>query len=114
MTQTAVKASKTIQFSVSKKVTVMKKEQTLGEFRTGTSFNPSYKSTIDEIRVASAALIDLIAGIPDYPDKDYSDEHRGNGDLRIRANYERGRVKDLAMRKVEEAAMWAIKAATKE
>ena len=92
----------------------MIKEKTLGEFRTDASYHPSYKSIITEINTATANLIDLIDSIPDYPDKDYSDGKRGNGDLKIHAMYERQALKSIAQRKAEEAATWAVKAATKE
>lgn len=92
----------------------MKKELTLGEFRVGVAFNPSKESIVDEIKVASAALIDLISTVPDYSSKDYSDGERGNGHLKIATCYERRALKEIAVRKVEDAAMWAVKAATKE
>ena len=92
----------------------MKKEQTLGEFRTGTSSNPSYKDIVGKLRSKSAVLIDLIDSINHQPSKDYSDGTRGNGHLTTKATYERNALKEIAMRKVEEATMWAIKAATKE
>ena len=92
----------------------MKKEKTLGEFRVGTNFNPSKENIVDEIKAAAADFIDLIDRIPDYPDKDYSDGERGNGHLRTKACSERRELKQFAQRTVEGAAMWAVKAATKE
>lgn len=73
--------------------------QTKGEFRVGISFNPSADDTVSKIKRAAADLIDLIDSITS--DRDSS---VGN---------ERGRLKALAQTRVEEAAMWAVKAATK-
>ena len=92
----------------------MDKEPTLGEFRVGVNFNPSKESIVDEIKVAAAVLIDLIDNIPPYPKKDYSDGERRNGHLKTKAMNERNALREIAQRKVEEAAMWAVKAATKQ
>ena len=73
--------------------------QTKGEYRVGISFNPSTSGTVDKIKSAAAALIDLIEEIP-------SDRETARGN-------EAGRLKALAQTEVESAAMWAVKAATK-
>lgn len=73
--------------------------QTKGEYRVGISFNPSASGTVDEIKRKAADLIDLIDSIPSDRDSE-----RGN---------EAGRLKALAQSAVEDAAMWAVKAATK-
>lgn len=73
--------------------------QTKGEYRVGISFNPSASSAVDDIKGAAAALIDLIDQIPSDRETE-----RGN---------EVGRVKALAQTAAEDAAMWAVKAATK-
>lgn len=73
--------------------------QTKGEYRVGISFNPSASGTVDEIKRKAADLIDLIEGIPSSRDSE-----QGN---------EAGRLKALAQTAVEDAAMWAVKAATK-
>ena len=73
--------------------------QTKGEYRVGITFNPSNSGLVDDIKGAAAALIDLIETIPSDRDSE-----RGN---------EAGRLKALAQTAVEDAAMWAGKAATK-
>ena len=72
---------------------------TTGEFRVGIDFNPSNDDMVGRIKRAAADLIDLVESI----DSD-RDTQVGN---------ERGRLKALAMTHVEDAAMWAVKAATK-
>ena len=67
---------------------------TTGEYRIGISFNPSGNELVDQIKRQAADLIDLIETIP----ADTED---------------RPRLKALAQTAVEEAAMWAVKAATK-
>lgn len=73
--------------------------QTKGEYRVGTTFNPSASGLVDEIKRKAADLIDLIDSIPSDRDSE-----RGN---------EAGRLKALAQTAVEDGAMWAVKAATK-
>lgn len=73
--------------------------QSIGEYRVGLTFNPSNNSTVDDIKTRAASLIDLIDTIP-------SDRESTLGN-------EKGRLKSLAKTAVEEAAMWAVKAATK-
>lgn len=67
---------------------------TKGEYRVGINFNPSKASVVDQIKQKAAELIDLIEEIP----ADAND---------------RPRLKAIAQTAVEEAAMWAVKAATK-
>lgn len=74
---------------------------TKGEYRVGISFNPSKDSTVDQIKRAAADLIDLIEDMP--VGEDLSAER-----------HERLRLKALAQTEVESAAMWAVKAATKQ
>ena len=74
--------------------------QTKGEYRVGTTFNPSASGMVDEIKRNAADLIDLIDTIPSDRDSE-----RGN---------EAGRLKALAQTEIESAAMWAVKAATKQ
>lgn len=74
--------------------------QTRGEYRVGSTFNPSASGTVDQIKAMAAALIDLIDGIPSDRESE-----RGN---------EAGRLKALAQTAIEEGAMWAVKAATKQ
>lgn len=74
--------------------------QTKGEYRVGTTFNPSNSGIVDEIKRKAADLIDLIEEIPSDRESE-----RGN---------EAGRLKALAQTEIESAAMWAVKAATKQ
>ena len=71
------------------------RQTTIGEYRVGITFNPSGDSTVNEIKTAAAALIDLVDGI-NAPDQEIV------------------RLKALAMTHIEDAAMWAVKAATKK
>ena len=80
---------------------------TKGEYRVGINFNPSNDDLVGQIKRAAADLIDMIEGIPTR----VPDQHGGETDD-VRAA-ERGRLKALAQTHVEDAAMWAVKAATK-
>jgi hypothetical protein len=64
--------------------------KTLGEMRVRTTFNPSQTATVDLIKQKSAELINLCE---ELKQKD-------------------GRLASLAQTSYEEAAMWAVKAAT--
>lgn len=68
----------------------MTNKLTEGQYRVGTGFNPSNDSVVDQIKQASADLIDKVA------------EH--GKDARCTA---------LAQTAFEEAAMWAVKSVTK-
>ena len=70
-------------------------EKTLGEVRVRTDFNVSGSTTVDEIKQKSAELINLVDNLLSPPNPS-----------------EAGRLKSLAMTAYEEAAMWAVKAAT--
>jgi hypothetical protein len=63
---------------------------TLGELRVRTQFNPSSDSTVDQIKQKTAELINIVE---ELKDKD-------------------ARLASLAQTAFEEAAMWAVKAAT--
>jgi hypothetical protein len=69
---------------------------TTGEYRVGISFNPGGHEMVNKIKRAAADLIDLVESI----------ENPG-------PNPEVARLKALAMTHVEDAAMWAVKCATK-
>jgi hypothetical protein len=69
---------------------------TTGEYRVGIDFNPSGNEAVAKIKQAAAELIDMIE------------------DLEVGDIPEIGRLKALAMTHVEDAAMWAVKAATKK
>ncbi len=66
------------------------KELTIGELRVRTKFNPSADSTVDQIKQKTAELINLCEGLKA---KD-------------------GRAASVAQTQYEDAAMWAVKAAT--
>ena len=74
---------------------------TKGEYRVGIAFNPSGDDLVGRIKRQAADLIDLIETI-DVPD-DAGFEH----------GFEVKRLRALAQTNVEDAAMWAVKAATK-
>lgn len=65
-------------------------EKSLGEQRVRTDFNVAASSTVDDIKHKSAQLIDLCETLKE---KD-------------------GRLASLAQTSYEQAAMWAVKAAT--
>ena len=68
---------------------------TIGEDRVRVKFNPSADSIVDQIKQRSAELIDLCSIGADKTD-----------------DSEVGRLWSLAMTHYEDAAMWAVKAAT--
>lgn len=68
----------------------MEQEMTIGEDCVRTSFNPSNDSIVDQIKQKSAELIDLCEDL----------------------KFKDPRLVALAQTAYEEAAMWAIKAAT--
>lgn len=74
---------------------------TKGEIRVGVTFNPSGDPLVAELKAAAAQLIDLIDRIVDETDAGMPLP-------------ERRRLKAIAQTTAEEAAMWAVKAATKE
>lgn len=65
-------------------------EKSIGEIRVRTEFNPSNESVVDQIKQKTAELINLCETVKE---KD-------------------GRLASLAQTAYEEAAMWAVKAAT--
>lgn len=69
---------------------------TEGEYRVGISFNPSANPAVDSIKRKAADLIDELAPIA---------EDRSHPGARCAA---------IAMTEIESAAMWAVKAATKQ
>ena len=79
-------------------------EKTLGEKRVRTDFNVSGDSLVDSIKQKTAELINLVNGIS------FSEEKmKENKDGIVGETI---RLKSLAMTSYEEAAMWAVKAAT--
>jgi hypothetical protein len=73
---------------------------TRGEYRVGINFNPSADDMVGKIKRQAADLIDLIETIP-------------GAEMRDLRGSEVGRLKALAQTHIEDAAMWAVKAATK-
>lgn len=71
-------------------------DMTEGQHRVGTSFNPSGNAKVDQIKQATAELIDLLQEIAD------DREHPG------------ARAAAVACTEYEGAAMWAVKAVTKQ
>jgi hypothetical protein len=71
----------------------MSYDATKGEIRVRIDFNVSSNSNVDLIKHKTAELINLIDSLPNK-----------NGEME--------RLKSLAMTSYEEAAMWAVKAAT--
>jgi len=85
--------------------------QTKGEYRVGISFNPSGDDQVGRIKRAAADLIDLIEAIK-FPD--FDDDLDGDAwSKAIEHCGEIGRLKALAQDDIENAAMLAVKAATK-
>ena len=76
---------------------------THGEQRVRTSFNPSGDNVVDQIKQKTAELIDMVFDLPRPNDDTDPDGVR---------TPEAGRLRALAMTAYEEAAMWAVKAAT--
>lgn len=74
--------------------------RTLGEKRVRTGFNPSNENYVDELKHQAAKFIDAINEAA--PNPEFTDET-------VR---EWMRLKALAMTAAEEAALWAVKAAT--
>lgn len=75
-------------------------ELSLGEKRVRTSFNVSGKESVDNLKVHAAQFINKIDALEVKLD---GDEFKNREFMRLKA---------LAMTAVEEAAMWAVKAAT--
>ena len=72
---------------------------TRGEYRVGITFNPGGNEMVNKIKRAAADLIDLV----DTMTPDTQDERSS----------EVSRLLALAATHIEDAAMWAVKAATK-
>jgi hypothetical protein len=70
------------------------REQTIGERRVRASFNPSANDKVSVLKSKTAVLINLVE------------------DLKEPDNPEKSRCAALAQTAYEEAAMWAVKAAT--
>lgn len=77
------------------------KELTFGQKAVGLTFNPSSISEVNEIKEASANLIDVICG-----DEGQCVKFDPNQDGEVAA------MRKLAQRHIQEGQMWAVKAAT--
>jgi len=73
---------------------------TYGEYRVGISFNPAANEHVNEIKRRAADLIDYI--------HDWSMSNSGEG------NFEADRLAGRAIDTIDDAAMQAVKAITKE
>jgi hypothetical protein len=71
----------------------------LGEDRVRVKFNPSATGLVDQIKQKTAELIDLVYNTP-------------TGEMDVPTERECDRLVRLAADRYEEAAMWAVKAAT--
>ena len=71
---------------------------TIGEKRVRTSFNPSQEGAVNQIKQKSAELINTVEGLKPTDGSMMSSE--------------KARLIALAQTAYEEAAMWAVKAAT--
>lgn len=77
---------------------------TKGEYRVGINFNPSADDMVGKIKRAAADLIDLI---------DHIQVLGAETEAQLIRSEEVSRLKALAQTHIEDAAMWAVKAATK-
>ena len=83
--------------------------QTLGEQRVRTFFNPSQTDVVSVIKQRTAELIDLLQSVKnDEVSKTYDKTPQEMQSL----SGEKLRLISLAQTSYEEAAMWAVKAAT--
>lgn len=82
---------------------------TNGKYRVGISFNPSKNPDVAAIKKFAASLIDIIDSI-EYDEHVTAREDWGG----YQKAQEVARLKSLAMDAIEEGAMWAVKAATKQ
>ena len=79
-------------------------EKTLGEKRIRTEFNPSSNSRVDEIKQKTAELINCVNLSVLFENSEEPEVKEKNNEKR--------RLIALSLTAYEEAAMWAVKAAT--
>ena len=84
-------------------------EKSIGEKRVRTEFNPSNESVVDQLKQKSAELINLCQAMRN--DETVKPENQTVESLQQNAG-EKFRLISLAQTAYEEAAMWAVKAAT--
>ena len=80
---------------------------TYGENAVGLTFNPSGDTRVTEIKRASAALIDSLKR-----ELDQEPTYGVTGDTEMRVYSERGQLLIEAIRQIQTAQMWAVKAVT--
>ena len=83
--------------------------KTLGESRVRTTFNPSNDGVVEQIKQKTAELINLLQAVRN--DEGVKPENDTKEKLQENAG-EKFRLIALAQTAYEEAAMWAVKAAT--
>jgi hypothetical protein len=76
------------------------RQMTEGEYRVGVSFNPSKSPMVDDLKAAAAKFIDLCKAVQTAANE--------------AGNSEAARCAAVAMTEAEGAAMWAVKAVTKQ
>ncbi len=81
----------------------------LGERRVRTTFNPANDSTVDLIKQKSAELINIMDGLKN---DELSKTYDKSPDVKKEISGEKLRLIELSQTAYEEAAMWAVKAAT--
>lgn len=86
-----------------------KQIQTLGEQRVRVSFNPSEQSVVDSIKQKTADLIDIMQAVRN---DESSKTYESTPEQKQSQSGEKFRLIALAQTTYEEAAMWAVKAAT--
>jgi hypothetical protein len=84
-------------------------DKTLGEARIRTDFNVTNNSSVDLIKQKSAELIDLLQAVRN---DDVSNHYDKTPEQLQQLRGEKIRLIELAQTGYEEAAMWAVKAAT--
>lgn len=83
--------------------------KTIGEKRVRVEFNPDANGVVDEIKMKTAELINDCEGMKTYE----SERQFDNITRKVLKNHpEQLRLISLAQTAYEEAAMWAVKAAT--
>ena len=84
---------------------------TEGEWRGGVSFNPSGNGDVTAVKALAADLIDTLLALSRGVEDTLTSE---SDEVDYHLAWEQDDLLDRAARLVEEAAMWAVKAATKQ
>lgn len=87
----------------------MENKKTLGEQRVRVDFNVTKDTLVDQIKIKSAGLIDLMQTIKN---DEVSKTYESSASQLQATSGEKLRLIALAQTAYEEAAMWAVKAAT--